>query len=151
MTSATFDPAFMARVSAARPAEMTALLLEASIDSLEQAISAIEAGDIQERYTASARAMKIVGFLHETLNYEDGGDVAINLDRVYRLAMARIARINPFNELFSAEAAIRVLQPQAEAWRAIDAEMMTADMPEIATMPGLGHAAAGAPQPVYAA
>lgn len=150
MHSVSFDPAFMAKVSAARPAEMTALLLEAAIDALEETVVAIDENRIQDRYTASARAMKIVGFLHETLNYEDGGDVAINLDQVYRLAMARIARINPFNEAVSARAAIRVLQPQAVAWRAVDAEIATPDMPEITTLPGLVHAAGPMPQPVYA-
>ena len=64
-------------------------------------------------------------------------DVAVNLDRVYRLAMARIARINPFNEAESAEAAIRVLTPQANAWRKIDADEATADLPDIETLPGV--------------
>ena len=144
MMNVAFDPAFVERVSTARPAEMTAMLLEEAIRSLEEAIDAIRDGEIETRFMASARAMKIVGFLHETLNYEDGGDVAINLDRVYRLAMARIGRINPFNEPSSAEAAIRVLQPQAEAWRKIDADEVMAGAPDIETLPAIAHAQAQA-------
>ena len=44
---------------------------------------------------ASARAMQVVGFLHETLNFEDGGDVALNQDKIYRIAMARITPHQP--------------------------------------------------------
>lgn len=150
MTALAFEPAFIERISAARPAEMTAMLLEAAIESLADSIAAIHAGEIERRFMSSAKAMKIVGFLHETLNYEDGGDVAVNLDRVYRLAMSRIARVNPFNEAHSAEAAIRVLQPQAEAWRKIDAEEAMLDLPEIETLPGIAYAQAKAPTTAYA-
>ncbi len=141
MNAVTFDPAFVERVSSARPAEMTAMLLEEAVRSLEETVDAIAANQIERRFMASARAMKIVGFLHEILNFEEGGDVAINLDRVYRLAMARIARINPFNETESAVAAIRVLKPQANAWRMIDAEEADTDLPSIETLPGVGQAA----------
>lgn len=148
MTTVVFDAAFVERISSARPAEMTAMLLEESVRALEECIEAIENNEIERRFMSSARAMKIVGFLHETLNFEEGGDVAINLDRIYRLAIARIARVNPFNEIESAVAAIRVLKPQAEAWRDVDAEETHEDMPDIATVPGLGQRPA--PMPAYA-
>ena len=151
MTAVNFDPAFVERISSARPAEMTAMLLEAAIEALKDASEAIHEGAIERRFMSSAKAMKIVGFLHETLNYEEGGDVAVNLDKVYRLAMARIARINPFNEALSAEAAIRVLTPQAEAWRRIDAEDVMSDVPEIETLPPIAYAQASAAAPAQAA
>jgi len=149
MTHVTFDPAFIERVSSARPAEMTAMLLEEAVRALEETIQAIETKNIERRFQSSARAMKVVGFLHEILNFEQGGDVAVNLDRVYRMAMARIARINPFNEAVSAHAAIEILKPQAEAWRAVDAEEAMQGMPEIRTLPGV--AAKAARQSAYAA
>jgi len=145
MTHVAFEPEFIQRVSAARPAEMTALLLEEAIRALEETVEAIEGNEIERRFVASARAMKIVGFLHEILNFEEGGDVAVNLDRVYRMAMARIARINPFNEALSAHAAIAVLKPQAEAWREIDAEEQKQGMPDIQTLPGLAASTSGHP------
>lgn len=152
MTAINFDPAFVERLSSARPAEMTAMLLEEAIKSLQDAAVAIQQGSIERRFNSSAKAMKIVGFLHETLNYEDGGDVAINLDRVYRLAMSRIGRINPFNEILSVEAAIRVLQPQADAWRQIDADVTLREDPEIETLPGVAYAqSATAAVPAHAA
>lgn len=150
MTAVSFDPAFVERISSARPAEMTAMLLEEAVKSLEESVAAIEAGAVEARFIASSRAMKIVGFLHETLNFSEGGDVAINLDRVYRMAMARIARVNPFNDSASAETAIRILTPQAEAWRRIDAEEAMDDLPPIETLPGLAAAKQSA-QSVYAA
>ncbi len=149
MTAVSFDPAFIERISTARPAEMTAMLLEEAVRALGETIVAIENGDIEARFMSSARAMKVVGFLHETLNFEDGGDVAMNLDRVYRLAMARIARVNPFNEAESARIAIQVLQPQAEAWRRIDAEDADDGLPSIEMLPGLSRGRAA--QPAYAA
>ncbi len=152
MTALAFDPAFVARVSTARPAEMTALLLEEAIRELDVTIAAIGEKAIEKRYMASARALKIVDFLHETLDYEAGGDIAVNLDKVYRLAMARICRINPFNDVDSAKIAQRILEPQAAAWRAIDAqEQADDDMPEIKALPGLmARQARPAGQPVYA-
>lgn len=150
MTAIAFDPAFIQRVSTARPAEMTAMLLEEAVSALKESIQAIHNGAIEARYTASARAMKVVGFLHETLNFEDGGDVAMNLDRIYRIAMARITRINPFNDAESAYAAINVLRPQAEAWRELDQqEQLMGGMPEITTAPHLAANMIG-PQQMHA-
>lgn len=150
MTAIAFDPAFIERVSTARPAEMTAMLLEEAVSALQESIQAVHDGAIEARYMASARAMKVVGFLHETLNFEDGGDVAMNLDRIYRIAMARITRINPFNDAESAYAAINVLRPQAEAWRELDQqEQLMGGMPAIATAPHLAANMVG-PQPMHA-
>ncbi len=149
MTTVTFDPAFVERISTARPAEMTAMLIEEAIRALHETIAAIEAKQIERRFMASARAMKIIGYLHEVLNFEDGGDVAVNLDRVYRMAMARIARINPFNEAASAHAAIVVLEPQARAWRLVDAEEAGLHLPKITALPGV--MGPRPTQPAYAA
>lgn len=147
MTAVAFDPAFVERIASARPAEMTAMLLEEAIKSLQEAREAAITGAVEHRFLASARAMKIVGFLHETLNFDEGGDVAVNLERLYRLTMARIARINPFNDGESALAAVRMLKPQADAWRRIDADE-AADLPEIEALPGI--AAQTARQAAYA-
>lgn len=149
-TAIAFDPAFIQRISTARPAEMTAMLLEEAVRALQESIQAIHAGDIQDRFNSSARAMKVVGFLHETLNFEDGGDVAVNLDRIYRIAMARITRINPFNDAEAAYAAINVLRPQAEAWRELDhQESLMDDMPKIETAPHIAAAAVMGPHPMH--
>ena len=82
MTAISFEPAFVERISGARPAEMTAMLLEAAIDCLKDAAAAVRAGQIEARFTASAKAMKIVGFLHEILDYEKGVEAFRVTDRL---------------------------------------------------------------------
>ena len=64
------------QIMTASPARLVAMLFEKAISCLNEAIRAIEAGDIQARWKANSRAMEIINHLltrgslqtcHETL------------------------------------------------------------------------------------
>jgi flagellar protein FliS len=62
---------------------MVVLLYDGMLTSLHRAIRAMEAGDIELRVRELNRALAVVGQLQGTLDFENGGDVAVNLNRLY--------------------------------------------------------------------
>ena len=60
------------QIMTASPARLVAMLFDKAISCLNDAIRAIEAGDIEARWKANGRAMEIVHHLLVTLDMEKG-------------------------------------------------------------------------------
>jgi len=67
------------------PVRLVVMLYEQLISDLQAALSAHERGDIEFRASQVDHALLVVGQLQGTLNMEQGGEVARNLDKFYDL------------------------------------------------------------------
>jgi len=76
------------------PARQIVLLYDGAIRRIREARHAIEAGRINDRYQALAKASAIVEGLQGCLDLERGGAIARNLDQLYTYLVLRLARIN---------------------------------------------------------
>ena len=76
-------------------------------------------GRIKERCTSLHRALAIVAELRRSLDMKKGGEVAVNLDRIYDFVSDRILEANAGSRDEALEEAIRALEPVLEAWREI--------------------------------
>jgi flagellar secretion chaperone FliS len=139
MHTTTATAGRLERLGSASAAEMVVILFEEAIASLENAIDAIARREVERRFHASTRAMEIVACLHDSLDLERGGAVAHSLDRIYRVALARITLVNPLNSATAAREATELLEPLLDAWRRIAAD---ADQLDIMTPAGAALAAA---------
>jgi flagellar protein FliS len=72
-----------AAVRSASPVRLVVLLYEQIIQDLRGALTAIENQDIEARTKELDHALLVVGQLQATLNVEQGGQVARNLDGYY--------------------------------------------------------------------
>ena len=107
------------QVMSASPAKLVFMLYERAISSLREAIAAIEAGDIEGRWKANNRAMEIITHLWSTLNTDDGGDIAQNLQRLFPFMTTRLTQVDLQNDPAPAEEVIQLLIPLRDAWQAL--------------------------------
>ncbi len=105
------------QIMTASPAMLVFMLFDKAISSLNAAVRAIAANDVQERWRANNRAMEIISHLQMTLNMELGGEVAENLDRLYGFTLRLLSTVDPNNDPKPAEEVIELLEPLRESWR----------------------------------
>ena len=103
-------------VMTASPARLVAMLFDRAIASLNDAIEAIQEGDIERRWNANRRAIEIVAHLAMTLDMEKGGQIAQNLDQLYRFVLSLLPQVDLRNDAKPAEDAIRILEPLRTSW-----------------------------------
>jgi flagellar protein FliS len=73
------------------------ILYEGAIRFIREAIKAQEAGDIPTKASSINRALDIITELNQSLNMQEGGDIAVNLRRIYKfwndhLLKAKVSR-----------------------------------------------------------
>ena len=109
--------AYLAReLSAASPAKKVAMLIDRAIQALNEAIRAIERGDIQGRWTANNQAGTVIETLWLTLDLEKGGEIAANLDRLYCFMLQHLTQVDLRNDPKPAAEVITLLEPMRRSW-----------------------------------
>ncbi len=105
------------QVMTASPAKLVSMLYDKAITSLMEAIAAIEAGNIEARWKANARALEIVSHMWSTLDVEKGGEIANNLSNLFAFMMQRLPEVDFRNDPEPAREVILLLEPLRDAWR----------------------------------
>lgn len=77
-------------VQTSSPAKLVVMLYEGAIRFLRQSVEAIQAKDLDRKRQSIDRAVAILQHLHETLDRDKGGQIAADLDRLYRYAISRV-------------------------------------------------------------
>lgn len=103
-------------VQSRTPLELVVMLYDGGLKFLHQTREAIERNDIRARRDASARALAIVSELQNTLNMEQGGDVARQLDELYSYVNGRILQAAMDNAAAPIDDAARVLSMLRDSW-----------------------------------
>lgn len=109
-------------IMTASPARLVAMLFDRAIASLNDAIEAIKAGDIERRWNSNRQAIEVVAHLAMTLNMEKGGQIAQNLDQLYRFVLSLLPQIDLRNDVKPAEDAIRILEPLRVSWHELSGQ-----------------------------
>ncbi|MEX2630649.1 MAG: flagellar export chaperone FliS [Tistlia sp.] len=102
------------------PSRLVVTLYDETIGALRASIEAIHRKDIEARCNAVSIASELLATLYLCLDHEQGGEVADNLGRLYSFLIPRLQRINIYNDLDTAEEAIRLLQPLRDSWHELD-------------------------------
>lgn len=106
------------------------LLYAETIDGLHAAAEAAEAGEIENRLNGTIRASEALCRLHLGLDHERGGEIAANLDRLYRFIQSEIPQINLRNDAMHARRLASLLEPLLDSWtEVVDAETAKAPLP----------------------
>lgn len=84
MTSSGQVGAYQAvQATTAEPGQLMLLLFDGAVRFLTRAQRRLEAGDVAQFAQSIARAQAILAELRSSLNHEQGGEVAENLERLY--------------------------------------------------------------------
>jgi len=101
------------------PARQIVLLHESAIRRLEEARQAIAERRIEARFRLAMKAHAIVGALQSCLDFEQGGEIAPMLDRLYGHMLERLTAINLRNDPAICDELIALLGRMRDGWAAI--------------------------------
>ncbi len=106
-------------VQSASPHRLIAMLFDGAFDAMNQAVNAIEAGNIEQKTRALSRAVRIVDEgLGAGLNLE-AGPLAHDLRELYAYSCRRLMHANLHQDIAAINDCRRVLGPIRDAWHAI--------------------------------
>jgi flagellar protein FliS len=107
-------------VSSANPHRLVEMLFEEFLSSCARARGAIASGNVQEKGRAIGRAVRIVEEgLRAGLNLAAGGQLAHDLQDLYRYVTLRLTHANLNSDEPAVAECIALVQPLHDAWRAI--------------------------------
>lgn len=106
-------------VMTASPTTLVVKLYEGALRNARTARVEIEAGRIPERARALDKSFAIVAELQSSLDFERGGEIAIQLNDLYGFVNARLLEANLNVSIEAIDDAIRVLETLLEGWQQI--------------------------------
>lgn len=116
-------------VNAANQNELLAMLFEGAVGFLREAIVAIERKDLVRKARASDKALAIVQHLNLSLDPENGGVIASELERLYAFAIEKIVEGSTRLSTRQLDEAIDVLSTLGAAWRELASRENTHSAP----------------------
>jgi len=110
---------YRSNVEVASPHKLIDMLYDGAIERLTQAKGAMEHGDIELKGKKINSAVSIVGGLRESLDDQQGGDLAMNLDGLYVYIQGLLAAAHMKNDKEKLEEAINLLTDLGNTWKQI--------------------------------
>jgi flagellar protein FliS len=106
-------------VQSRSPLELVVMLYDGALASLTEARAAAATADARKRSAAVSKALSIICALQETLNLDEGGTVAAELDRLYSYATQRLLDVTVKNDHMAIAEVHRLLTGLRDAWQQI--------------------------------
>ncbi len=106
-------------VETAEPLQLVILCYDAAIRDLGEAESLHKNGLMDEAYQKIRHAQDIITELLVGLDYERGGDIARNLNRLYNFILRQLIGINSRQDTSIYHHLIKILAQLKEAWEEI--------------------------------
>ena len=108
-------------VATADNVQLIQMLFDGLLESLSAARGHIQHGAIAEKSKALGRASRIVLGLQGALDFNQGGDLASNLNELYSYVTKRIFHINVRNDLEALDEIYGLMSEIREAWNEVPA------------------------------
>ncbi len=113
-------------VKTAHPGQILIMLYEAAIRNVKKAINCIDQNDIAGKGQAIVKTHDIVNELLNTLNFDIGGQVARDLERLYGFMSEQLLKANLNNTKEPLEGVLKSLETLLSAWKVAVAEVQRA-------------------------
>ncbi len=111
------------QVEQANGHELVRLLLETLSVRISEARMCIEKGDISEKIIRLTKALNIIDGLRMSLNIEEGGEVATNLDDLYDYMQRQLVQANAHNKISLLDEVKGLVEEIKSAWVLIPEEV----------------------------
>jgi flagellar protein FliS len=109
------------RILSASPLELVNILYEHAILEVQAARQHLAESEVAARSRSVSKAISIIGELQISLDHDAGGEIAVNLGRLYHYMRERLTAGNVQQSDPPLAEVGRLLESLAEAWRAINA------------------------------
>lgn len=111
------NPYLRTQAETSTPGQLLLKAYRDILDLVEEAKESIENNDIISKAKALSKASRIVNILRAALDFEQGGEIAKNLDYLYAVVLDQLALANANNSIENLENVKEILTPLYEAWR----------------------------------
>jgi len=108
-----------AQVSEADPHRLIQMLMEGGLQRIAQAKGAMQHGHVALKGERIGKALGIIGGLREALNADQGGELAVNLDRLYAFMQDRLTQANLKNDVSMLDEVADLLREVKAGWDGI--------------------------------
>jgi flagellar protein FliS len=98
------------------PIELVVMLYDGALRFVGEARAAAARNDIAARGDAISRAIAIVSELQNTLQIEEGGDIARELDRLYTYVNRRLLDVSAKRDMKALDEVQKLLATLREGW-----------------------------------
>jgi len=126
------NPQLSYRESAVRgagPLRLVVLLYEQAIADLRRALAALDQGNIEARTRDINHALLVIGHLQASLDKDQGGQVAVNLDRFYTQLRTGLMKAQIQQSATLLEQQLSHLMLVHQAWCEVDRATTAATAP----------------------
>jgi flagellar protein FliS len=113
-------------VTTASKEQVLIMLYEAAIKHLKKAAECCQKNDLAGKGTAVGKAHDIINELSNSLDFQVGGEVAKNLERLYSFMVEQIVQGNINNEPAKFDQARSMLETLLEGWKGAVAQLQAA-------------------------
>ncbi len=104
------------QIATADPGKILLMLYEGVIDALKRATQHLAAGNMAEKGTCILQAHDIITQFVVSLDYEIGGELAYNLETLYRYMLDQMLRANVKNDPGPLGEVISLLSTLKDGW-----------------------------------
>lgn len=105
------------RANTASREDLLILLYEGAIRFLERSITEFEAKNLSEHKMFLRRGLAIVAELQSTLNFDKGGDLAVQLFDLYGFMIDRLTQANVTQDMSHIRLVLNNMNTLLEGWR----------------------------------
>src|SRR5579884_3452929 len=108
------------------PMELIIALYEGAIEATQQAKRCFETGDIMERSKFISKTVNILTELSISLDMKNGGEMSLNLKRLYDYMMTRVLEAHMKKSPEMLDEVGQLLNSLLESWRVVAAKVQQA-------------------------
>ena len=110
-----------AGVESADPHRLVVMLMDGALERIAAARGLMSHGGGAEKAQLLHRAVAIIDELRNSLNFKAGGEISVNLDRLYEYMCTRLMQANASNKPEWLDEVSRLLNEVRSAWLQIPA------------------------------
>jgi len=117
MTADLYNSYRASAVAQAEPVKLVEMMYEGAIRFTRRARKAIAAADPEAAHNNILRAYAIVAELLATLDFEQGGEIAVHLEQCYDFILHLLKEADIRKEAALLDQVLRLLEPMLDTWR----------------------------------
>jgi flagellar protein FliS len=106
-----------AAITTVSKGQVLILLYEGALQNVKGAIHAIETNNVQKKGICVGKIHDIINELVNTLDFKVGGQIAVDLDRLYTFMIEQLVRANIENSVEKLQSIERLLNTLLDGWR----------------------------------
>jgi flagellar protein FliS len=107
------------------PEQLIVMCYDGMLRFLKSAMNAMDQKNVPEKVRYINKTLAIVEELQSTLNFEKGGEIAVNLDRLYSFFSSELMQASLDNDLVKMRRIHQMCQDLRESWAKVAADRAT--------------------------